>query len=264
MQLATVKQQARGCKFAPETGHKAHLQLATVKQRLVAASGRRRRRCGAEVRGGDRLGLDDRSLGDREHCERRDHSPDPDELNAVDRLAEEHRRAQRREHGLAEHEHRRRRHVDVCVCPRHEAMARGARDQHEQHQPQPSHPVHRPEVLAGEQCDRGDSERGDQRHRGEVFERSDSTPARLVTRKNAAHETRLSTASKSPAVERFPLDLPAITTTTTPVMASAEQTSALRVTCSPIHFTAMGKTITGVSEPMMATFAIEVRCTAEK
>ena len=134
----------------------------------------------------------------------------------------------RREHGLAEHEHRRRRDVDVCVRPRHEAMARGAGDEHEQHQPQPADPVHRPEVLAGEQCDRCDGERGDERHRGEVLERSDAHSERAWSRGRTRPTRRGSaTASRSPAVERFPLDPPASTTTTTPAMASAEQTIAL-------------------------------------
>ncbi len=50
----------------------------------------------------------------------------------------------------------------------------------------------------------------------------------------------------------------------TPAIASAEHTIAFRVTRSPIHFTAIGKTMTGVSEPMMATLAIEVMRTEVK
>ncbi len=92
--------------------------------------------------------------------------------------------------GLTEHEHRRRRDIDVCMCPRHEADGpRAPGDQHEQHQPQPSPPrAPTRKLLAGEQCDRRDSERGHQRHRGPRYS---SVPiplrARLVTRKNAAH-----------------------------------------------------------------------------
>ena len=80
----------------------------------------------------------------------------------------------------------------------------------------------------------------------------------FVTRKNAAHEARFRTASRSPAVDRSPPLPPASTTTTTPTIASVEHTIARRVTFSPMNFTATGNTMTGVSDPMIATFAIDV------